>query len=245
MIRRLVIWLRGFHLHREKPKITDWLLVALTSLTAVAAVVSAYIFQGQLIEARRTTTMTAESFRVDERAWVEIEPIKPTFLSPADAKFSAAFICNIYPKNVGKTVARDIVVKAQDIIAMEDFGSNAEVMRNTQDKMLLGQFKEMGTNKPVVVPSNPIPKVLAPNTVSPVPFRLTCQSPQTFPSGHQTISYMVGRIDYCDQFEVRHWLKFCFYVVNARGEVWACQEGNDEDRNPETLTPETTCGKGN
>jgi hypothetical protein len=28
-------------------------------------------------------------------------------------------------------------------------------------------------------------------------------------------------------------MKFCFIVVNSRGELWNCHEGNDEDRNPE------------
>jgi hypothetical protein len=189
-----------------------------------------------------TLRQSAESFRIDERAWIEIEPIKPLLLTPGNDKFPTLFTCNIYPKNVGKTVARDIVVKAQDLGSMEEFGRNAEDMRSTQDKMLLNGFKEMGTNKPVIVPSNPVPKVLGPNTVSPVPFRMTCEAPQVFRDGHQAMHFMVGRIDYCDQFRIKHWLKFCFYAVNARGEVWACQEGNDQDRNPETPAPETTCG---
>jgi hypothetical protein len=188
---------------------------------------------------------STESFRTDERAWIEIEPIIPKSLSKADDKFPALFTCNIYPKNVGKTVARDIVVKADNPTSGEELGRNAEHMRNIQDKMLLGGFKEMGTNKPVIVPNSPVPKVLAPNSVSPVPFRLTCQAPQVFSNGSQNLGYMIGRIDYCDQFQVKHWLKFCFFVVNARGEIWACQEGNDEDRNPEVPTPETACAKPN
>jgi hypothetical protein len=184
---------------------------------------------------------STDSFRIDERSWIEIEPIKPTLLAQADPKFSATFTCNIYPKNVGKTVARDIVVKAWDFGGAEEMGNNAEEMRNTQDKLLLDKFKEMGTGNPVIIPTNPVPKVLAPNSVSPVPFRLTCAAPQVFPSGHQFMHYMIGRIDYCDQFQIRHWLMFCFYVVNARGEVWACKEGNDEDRNPETPLPENSC----
>jgi len=219
-------------------------MVVLTLLIAAAAFWSALVFQGQLTEARRATNLTSESFRIDERAWIEIEPIKPALLSQ-DAKFGATFTCDIYPKNAGKTVARDIVVNAHDLGAMEGFGSDAAALRSTQEKMLLGKFREMGSNNPVILPRNLVPKVLAPNSVSPVPFRLTCQEPQRFADGHQSIHYLVGRIDYCDQFLVKHWLKFCFFVVNARGEVWACQEGNDEDRNTETATSETICGKAN
>jgi hypothetical protein len=241
MVRRLTLFLRGFHLNREKPKVTDWLTVTLTVVAAMAALVSAWIFQGQLCEGRKATKLAAESFRIDERAWVELETIKPALLSNASEKFPSVFTCDIYPKNVGKTVARDVVVKAQALSGMEDLGSNPEGMRNTQDKMLLNGFKEMGTNQPVVVPANPVPKVLAPNSVSPVPFRLTCAAPQVYPSGHQWVQYLVGRIDYCDQFQIKHWLKFCFYVVNARGEIWACQEGNDEDKNDETPKSASSC----
>jgi hypothetical protein len=219
-------------------------------LLIVLGVIAAWIYgrqlstmNGQLKAAQDTLTQTAQTFKIDERAWIELEPIRPRMLTPADATFSATFTCDLYPKNVGKTVARDIVVKARELGASEDFGNNVEGLRNTQDRMLLNGFRETGTDKPVIVPNNPIPKTLAPNSVSPVPFRMTCQSPQNFPSGHQFVHWLVGRIDYCDQFQVKHWLKFCFYVVNARGEIWACQQGNDEDRSSEEPTPETACTK--
>ncbi len=232
-------WLKHYwDAPRYKAKWTESATVILTLLIAIAAFYSAWIFQGQLDETRKV-------FRIDERAWIEIEPIKPTLLVPQNAKFPATFTCNIYPKNAGKTVARDIAVKAWDFSGTEEMGNNAEAMRNIQDKLLLDRFKKMGNGNPVIIPSNPVPKVLAPNSVSPVPFRLTCQAPQVFPNGTQFIHYMIGRIDYCDQFQIKHWLKFCFYVVNARGEVWACKQGNNEDRNPEMPTPETTCGNAN
>jgi hypothetical protein len=77
-----------------------------------------------------------------------------------------------------------------------------------------------------------VPKTLAPGMVSSVPFPLNGQEPQVFPNG-DIVSYLIGRIDYVDEFKVPHWMKFCFYVGNARGEIWNCQEGNDEDNNPE------------
>jgi hypothetical protein len=215
---------------------------------AIYALITVFMWCQMIKQSRiasKSLQQSTESFRIDERAWIEIDPIKPTLLSRSDATFSTLFTCNIYPKNVGKTVARDIVVKAGDFGGPEEMGGNAEEMRNTQDKLLLDKFKDMGTGNPVIIPTNPVPKALAPNSMSPVPFRLTCQAPQVFPTGHQFIHYMVGRIDYCDQFQIKHWLKFCFYVVNARGEVWACKEGNDEDRNSETPAPDTVCGNPN
>jgi hypothetical protein len=188
--------------------------------------------------AQRTLEQSIEAFRIDERAWVEIEPIKPVLLDN-NPKFGATFTCDIYPRNVGKTVATDIVVKAQEQFSSELFGKNKVMMDSVQDKYLLDKTPQMGTNDTVHVPKNPVPKVLAPNSTSAAPFRLTCQAPQVF-SGHQSIHYMVGRIDYCDQFRVKHWLKFCYFVVNARGKIWNCEEGNVEDRNSETH-PDAIC----
>jgi hypothetical protein len=179
-----------------------------------------------------TLMRSVEQFRIDERAWVEIEPIRPVLLHPAESGFGAMFKYEIYPKNVGKTVALNIVVKAQNPSSNISLGSHEDWMRNGQDKMLLDKFTYMGTGKPVIVPRAPVPKVIAPNTTSAVPFIINGQSP-TYPN-IEWVSYIIGRIDYTDQFQVPHWLKFCFYVANARGELWNCQEGNDEDHNPET-----------
>jgi len=108
--------------------------------------------------AKNAVEQNINAFRIDERAWVTIEPIRPVQLTPEDAKFPAAFTCDIYPKNVGKTVATDLVVKAESSSSGEELGRNAEWMSNMQEKYLLGQFKQAGTNKPVIVASNPVPK---------------------------------------------------------------------------------------
>jgi hypothetical protein len=202
-----------------------------------------------MIRQSRTATQSlqqsTEAFRMDERAWIELEPIKPALIFKGNALIPTAFVCNVVPKNVGKTVARDITIKADPVMAVDGWDENPEIMRKTQDEELLNKFKWSGTNNPVIVPANPMPKVLAPNSVSPVPFTLTCQAPETLKGGHQWINYLVGRLDYCDQFHVKHWLKFCFYVADSRGEIGACKQGNDEDRNEETETAQTSCGKPN
>jgi hypothetical protein len=228
--RFIVRWFRGFHLHREKPKVTDYLTVGLTLGVAIAAFWSACIFQGQLTEARIATQQSTESFRIDERAWIEIEPIKGTPFFPRTEKIGAAFQYPVYIRNVGKTVARDIQLRAtrgatQASIAM---GDNAEALNWEQDKLLLGKVPT-ASDIPI---NNSVPKVLAPNTSSAVPLILNGQEPQNFPK-NQWVSYLIGRVDYTDAFGVNHWMKFCFFVANPRGELWNCKEGNDEDRNSE------------
>src|ERR1035437_922051 len=112
-------WLRHYwYAPREKSKWTDITIVILTVLIAIAAFWSACIFQRQLTEARKATQQNTESFRIDERAWVEIEPIKPILLMPSDTPNAGAlFTCDIYPKNFGKTVATDILVRAADVLS--------------------------------------------------------------------------------------------------------------------------------
>lgn len=214
---------------REKSKRAEIAIVILTLATAVAAFWSAWIFQGQLTE-------SSESFRIDERAWIELEPIKPAQLFSPATNFIPrnSFTYELYPKNFGKTIARDVAMKAGVSGGSEDFGDSADQMARWQDKFLLNQFTEMGTGKPVVVPPSPIPKVLAPGVSTPVPYVVHAQSPQYSNNGHAMYDYVVGRVDYTDQFNVPHWIKFCFFVRNPRGELTSCQYGNDEDRNPET-----------
>jgi hypothetical protein len=203
-----------------------------------AAFVYAGIATYQSCLIRKQIENSAESFRIDERAWVELEPIKPMLVAPEDKNFGAMFTCDIYPKNVGKTVARDIDARAANVMSVDGWDENADVVSRAQDTM----FSDPSLNSVLV---SHIPAVIAPNSVSPVPFRNGCQAPRAFPNGHMEMHYLIGRVNYCDQFNVKHWLRFCFYIGTAKGEIWACKQGNYEDRNGENPKPDTACGKPN
>ncbi|MCU1302664.1 MAG: hypothetical protein JWQ87_2948 [Candidatus Sulfotelmatobacter sp.] len=184
---------------------------------------------------------SVEQFRADERAWVEIEPIKPVLRLKGDSRFPTAFTCSIYPKNVGKTVATDIVVKAETLGRSEQF--NASEMASAQDRYLLDKYTQKdqhGNVGPATVPQSPVPRVIAPNSTANAPFILICPAIKTYPTGGSEYEFVVGRIDYCDAFNVHHWKKFCFYVTNDQGDVWNCSEGNLEDVNSE-LEPTEKC----
>jgi hypothetical protein len=84
MIRRFLLFLRGFHWNREKPKITDFVTVLLTLAVALAAFWSAWIFQGQLGEAHRATELSEKQWKAQQRPWVGLSgniefPKQPTF----------------------------------------------------------------------------------------------------------------------------------------------------------------------
>lgn len=230
VLRCVVEWLRGFHLDRERSKAADWAMVILTIFAVIAAIVSAWFFQEQLIEARRSTNAAIHNFRVDERAWVELESIKGMLKSPRTAKVGTGFSYPIHVRNVGKTVARDVQFKATRIATQSSImmGDNAQSLAWTQDKLLLGKVPT-ASEIPITIST---PSVLAPNSASPAPAILYGEEPRIFPKD-EWVSYLIGRVDYADEFGVRHWLKFCFFVADPEGNLWNCKEGNDEDHNPE------------
>src|SRR5579864_2309906 len=171
----------------------------------------------QAYEMRKATNATVHFFHTDERAWIELEPVKPILFAPKSNDIPREiFRYELYPRNVGKTPARDVVMRAQVSGAGEIFGNDASMIENWQEKFLLSKFTDSNTGKPINITGVPIPRVLAPNTVAPVPYLLHGQEPQYFRDGNGFYDYLVGRIDYVDQFNVKHWMKFCFFVVNQR-----------------------------
>jgi hypothetical protein len=188
---------------------------------------------GQMIKQSKTANaalrQSIESFRIDERAWIEIEPIKLMQVYRGDSKVGAGFRYGFYPKNFGKTEARDITFRAAPGATSSIQSGNSPTWASfNQDKLLLGKVE----SAPDLRIDEPAPKVLAPGITSPVPFTMDGQEPQIF-SEDEFVSYLIGRIDYVDAFRVKHWVKFCYFVVNAKGDLWNCKEGNDEDENPE------------
>lgn len=113
VVRCLILWFRGFHWNREKPKATDWVTVGLTFLVAVAAFWSAWIFQGQLNEVRRST-------RLSVRPWVGLDEgldaIETTPLQ-VNAGGTAGLVYTIRTKNYSNTPAANVWAMAQLVVA--------------------------------------------------------------------------------------------------------------------------------
>jgi hypothetical protein len=196
----------------------------------------------QARKARETLNETIKNFRLDERAWIVIEPVKPNRRLTAFAQ-QKVFRYELYPRNVGKTVATGIIAKAQASSGGESIGQSPQVISNIQDRELLNKFRNNGGG-PAIIPQSPMPKVLAPGTSSTVPLSFDGREPITNPQwvrDRHELSYIIGRIDYCDEFRIRHWVKFCFFVANSDGDLANCQTGNDADRNPEIGDENSRC----
>lgn len=107
--------------------------------------------------------------------------------------------------------------------------SNADGIGRIQDQIVTRAL-------PSEARDNPVPRTLAPVTTAVVPFVLDGQEPKVY-AKDEWVSFLIGRFDYADAFGISHWMKFCLYVANQRGELWNCHAGNDEDTNPEAPPP--------
>lgn len=109
-------------------------------------------------ELHKQTANTERLFRTDERAWVEFDPLKPSILISPVPIFGTIYKYELFPKNVGKTLARDIVIRIpQSQNGSWDAGQSEAFIRQTQDVFLMGKSKDQ-TGKQIVVVDDPIPK---------------------------------------------------------------------------------------
>jgi hypothetical protein len=234
VLRYFLVWLRGFHKDREKSKAADWAMVGLTALGLIAAVASAIFLYMQLRDAQ-------DNFRIDERAWVELEPIN---VIHRDGRKVYEF----FPKNVGKTVAHDVRMKLVHFPAYAYKIQNSEidcihrVLEQTASSRpdTMGEMREM-LDKTGGMPScnwfvrgvyqgapdtenQRIPSVIADNEKVITPSVVYIVEP--LPDRQAPV--FVGRIDYVDSFGIPHWKKFCIY--EELDEFLSCKTGNEEDQ---------------
>lgn len=198
-----------------------------TAVIAVATMVYTFYARKQWHVMGDTLSEMQLTERLDQRAWVELDQIKKPYKNSKDL-----FVYEIFPKNVGKTAAREITTHANNVGQnrenVEDL-RHPDIVRNIQDDFLYGKF----INSPPLNGGTPVPSVIGPGVSSPIPITYVAQIPQIFPSGAAVVSAIVGRIDYRDEFGVGHWIRYCFYLANADGNLASCAVGNDEDDNPE------------
>jgi hypothetical protein len=92
-------WLRhDWDVERPKSKMTEVAMVALTILVAMAAVYSAWIFQGQLKEAQR-------QLRQDQRPWLFFNT---DYADVVPLKDEEPIFVPIELQNIGKTPAKNV-----------------------------------------------------------------------------------------------------------------------------------------
>lgn len=225
------------HATQESIKNATW---TATVAVAVYALITLGVW-GQMIKQNRIASavlrQSTETFRIDERAWLELEPFKServeisSALKQAipDAKGSGQ---QVFIKNYGRTIARSITTRMSLVTADGSFGDDPPRIRDVQDALRLGKNTSSDKNKWVLIYPQLTPASIAPGVTTNTPIHLGGIEPYTTIDGKTMFNYNVGRIDYIDAFGVAHWKTFCFSIAK-NATVAACNSGNDEDGNPE------------
>ena len=166
--------------------------------------------------AKEAVKSTQTAMRLDQRAWLGIENIRP---DPSIPQVGTALTVIVTFKNTGRTPARKMrgytVVEPIDRNSAPDFSY-------TND-----QYFEAGTIAPGAVHGPGVPATIDKNTRQPIP--LPQAGFDVLQSGAQKM-YVHGRIDYEDIFHVPHWLTFCaMLIVPFNGHFGFCREHNETD----------------
>ncbi len=226
---------------RNKEYGAQWAMfcvTALGTLFAAAAALGAWYYAG--IAARQLCTMnqaaetsrrellnTINSFREDERAWVEIGNIRqaPQRMIP---KVGLIFRYELTLRNVGKTVARDV-----RLTVLVPQGSYAGITSKSAIAAYLEPKPPKGMELSRWKPEIPGAQSLAPAADAPVPAIVFAAEPHGKPAeGGPINSELLGEVTYLDAFGANHWMHFC-YLVFEGGKLFNCPYGNEEDKNPE------------
>jgi hypothetical protein len=201
VLRYIRVYLRrSSEQEREKSKAADWVTAVSTALGLIFAGVSAVVVFLQLRDAHH-------NFIVDERAWIEID-VKPVPHLPILGTNQTVTKYNFVPKNIGKTVARDVSVTIDNPAPQAD----EKQMVSDYDKALsrgsLGKKLE-------------VTQVILPNATATVPYSFS------FLEEGDAWHYIVGLLDYKDAFGFQHHKWFCFRVSGKN--FIPCSWGNVED----------------
>jgi hypothetical protein len=232
VLRYFLVWLRGFHLDRERSKAADWAMVGLTLFALGAAIFSAWYLEQQVKDARQATNAAIKNFQMDERAWVELDG-KPkvaqsrkvegqAILGPSE---QVVFAYDINFRNVGKTLAKNVVVYAgfysSDLPFQDESKKIDAFVKGLPPKLNLAI---MPPNVPVQVPrTEEVPNSVT--DIRPKPSLAKKGIRITQLSG----SYLVGLIVYQEEFQEKpHHLEFCFIPAES-GELRPCEFSNKED----------------
>jgi hypothetical protein len=259
MPRSIIRWFRGFHLHREKPKITDYLTVGLTLVVAFAAFWSAFIFQGQLSVARQQASDAADDARSSRRhvrqqialAQIEAKAAQDNVTAVQDQmrleqrawmtlsgtrnqiEIGKPIVMGFNLRNTGKTPAKRIY----SVFRLEILNDSDEPTFDYSDKELT--FWSIDN---IEMPNEPTPEIgvtslsRTPGINTPHAAILSQDLFDKYRNG-QIWFATVGKISYEDAFGRTHWLNMCSYKTTARDQslfsspvgAKACGKYNDTD----------------
>ena len=208
------------HSTQDSIKKATWYAFVAVTVYALVTLLMWFQMIKQSRIANAALRQSTESFRIDERAWIEFENVELKQLKfPPQWHGGQPIYLAATLKNYGKTEARNLMLHA-----------NTRGVSDHQDtKDVIANF----LSKEALLPER-IQYILAPAADTQISKTggLLQLPHEVF--GHVISSDYVGRIEYDDTFGIHHWRTFCYELL-PDGTFVACESGNDEDQNKELL----------
>ncbi len=225
-------WLRRYReTPRDKSKWTEIATVILTLVIAGAALWSAWIFQGQLKEAHRTTELAERQLELTARPWIEVTDVRPRgkigimALSFQDvsrvfhnrAKYQAFFNYEVHIHNVGHSPALNVQVFPELYIAPYTHDGSSESLA-AEEKRYCDSVTERQSGGTIVLPQEPgtiyegVGKPIYPESMT---------YPPDHPGTGFIVPVLIGCVDYQFQARPRHYqTRFVYELFHAHGTLF-------------------------
>jgi hypothetical protein len=195
--------------------------------SAAAAESAANTSRQTLGEIQKSDQANIDQFRIDNRAWVVGDVVNCQPIHDMDGRTHNNYaICSLTLRNVGRTLAKDVVVRLYPMTTTE----SAEDPSEAEIRWVMARLKTKGKFDPdryEQLANLPLPTSLAPGASTTIPARFVGTVPP--PDGVQASrEILFGRLEYRDIFEGSHWDGLC-YVFQVDGSLRFCLRGNTQN----------------
>jgi len=182
---------------------------------------------------KKSTETVVDVFRAEKRAWLQIDSIDVREIHDLPPGSVRTFWYNFKFRNLGGTAARDIRIGSSAASAGHSLSYSKKGIDMSLEPFKSAPKLPTDTDPTLKESISPIIATLGPGSVTPIPHRMVGSLPQ---NNRTLYTFLIGRVDYVDEFKTPHWLTFCFIVYGTEGGLNYCWYGNDEDKNGDTMS---------
>ncbi len=198
LVRALITWLQNWWAApRERSKAADWALVVVSCLAVVGAIWSAFIFQGQLTEARNATKAAQEQLETMDRPWVSI-----TLAPDGPLAFTSDGLnvnLHVHLENIGHGVANSVNIHHVGFLTNDPFN---EPMKR-QDALCSAKDSNGGIESSLF-PGKSDDALFIGDNISNAEIASNSIKPRNAPAALITGLFFVGCVDYQYGLTTKH-----------------------------------------